>query len=250
MPDTKAITIEYAACCLVFLAIFLAEAAGSIRSEFISRMPTQRIDTVTTTAISNVNAISALKVFMPLLAAKEVLILVTRRLLYIANHNRIAIAIVANSIIISISDMPSKSPMRKDVYLLNPPHLPIDKTTTPNATDAEEKTPIIVSGEEIFDFFTKVIAIDKITEKIIIDHRGCFMPAIIPTAMPVSAECPMESEKNAILLLTTIVPNNPKSGVASITAKNAFFIKVYCIHEKGSILSKITYMFCSTFISS
>ena len=40
-------------------------------------------------------------------------------------------------------------------------------------------------------------------------------------------ECPSASEKNAILLLTIIVPRIPNSGVMIRTARNAFTIKSY-----------------------
>ena len=58
-----------------------------------------------------------------------------------------------------------------------------------------------------------------------------FIPSTEPIAIPVSAECPSESEKNAIFLLTIIVPKIPKSGVIINTAISAFFIKPYCNHS-------------------
>ena len=58
-------------------------------------------------------------------------------------------------------------------------------------------------------------------------------------AIPVKAECPNASEKNAILLLTIMVPNTAKMGVTKIMAINAFFIKVYCINSNGKIASNI-----------
>jgi hypothetical protein len=44
----------------------------------------------------------------------------------------------------------------------------------------------------------------------------------MPIAMPVKAECPSPSAKKAILLDTTIVENNPKSGVINNMPINAF----------------------------
>ena len=45
-------------------------------------------------------------------------------------------------------------------------------------------------------------------------------------AIPVKAEWPNASEKNAILLFTTIVPKTANIGEINIMAINAFFIKV------------------------
>ena len=52
------------------------------------------------------------------------------------------------------------------------------------------------------------------------------IPSNIPIAIPVKAECPNASEKNAILLFTIIVPNIAKIGVINSIANNAFFINV------------------------
>ena len=52
-------------------------------------------------------------------------------------------------------------------------------------------------------------------------------PKMTPNAIPVNAECPNASEKNAILRLTIIVPNIPNSGVMINMATNAFLINPY-----------------------
>ena len=63
-------------------------------------------------------------------------------------------------------------------------------------------------------------------EEITMDNSGSTPPNNAPIATPVNAPCPRESEKNAIRLLTTIVPNSPNKGVINRTAKNAFFMKL------------------------
>ena len=50
------------------------------------------------------------------------------------------------------------------------------------------------------------------------------IPKTIPNAIPVNAECPNASEKNAILLFTIIVPKIANTGVTKIIAISAFFI--------------------------
>ena len=75
------------------------------------------------------------------------------------------------------------------------------------------------------------------TENKISDTRGANKPSIVPRAMPVKAECPKESAKNAMRFETTIVPNMPNNGVISNTANRAFFIKVCSAHEKGNTIS-------------
>lgn len=61
----------------------------------------------------------------------------------------------------------------------------------------------------------------------------------MPMAIPVRAECPNASEKNAILLLTIMVPNMAKIGVTNTIAINAFFINAYCINSNGKVVSNI-----------
>ena len=53
-----------------------------------------------------------------------------------------------------------------------------------------------------------------------------------PMAIPVKAECPNASEKNAILRVTIIVPIKPNKGAIIKIAANANFIKSNCSHEK------------------
>jgi len=66
-----------------------------------------------------------------------------------------------------------------------------------------------------------VIISANTTEKRSSDESGEIIPTSAPTAMPVKAPWPKESEKNAIRLETTIVLRSPKSGVISSTADYA-----------------------------
>ena len=92
--------------------------------------------------------------------------------------------------------------------------------------DVDEKTPIIVSVDEVPLFFIIVIAIAKQIENKVAPHIGSIPPKSIPRAIPVKAPCPNESAKKDILLLTTIVESIPNSGVTIKIANKAFFIKL------------------------
>ena len=70
------------------------------------------------------------------------------------------------------------------------------------------------------------------------DVSGANIPTSAPTAMPVNAPCPSESEKNAMRLETTIVLSSPKSGVMRRIARSAFFMNVYSIHANGRSVSR------------
>ena len=77
----------------------------------------------------------------------------------------------------------------------------------------------------------------KAIEKMMSAVSGETMPTSAPMAIPVNAPWPSESEKNAMRLETTMVERSPKSGVMRRTARRAFFIKVYSVHEKGRSVS-------------
>ena len=72
----------------------------------------------------------------------------------------------------------------------------------------------------------KIIAIAKTTENNTTPIKGLAVPNKVPIAIPAKAPCPKESEKKAILLLTTIVPSKPNNGITNKIAKKAFFIKL------------------------
>ena len=58
----------------------------------------------------------------------------------------------------------------------------------------------------------------NIIENAMSDNIGEVDPSNEPIAIPLKAPCPSESEKNAILLDTTIVDNKPNKGVINNTA--------------------------------
>ncbi len=126
--------------------------------------------------------------------------------------------------------------------MLKPPD---DRSTSPRATAVDENTPMIVSVDVLLLFLMIVITTAKTTENRTAPTSGCSPPNSAPMAIPVNAPCPMESEKNAILLLTTIVPSRPNSGVIKSTASSAFFMKLCSAHSKGSRNSTISYQACS-----
>jgi hypothetical protein len=64
----------------------------------------------------------------------------------------------------------------------------------------------------------------KQSEKAAIDGSGRANPKSAPMATPVSAACPMASEKKAIRLFTTRHPGSAKSGASSNEASSALRI--------------------------
>ena len=197
-------------------------AAGSIKNELIIKSPTHCMDTVTITAITMVKSISILNTGIRLLFARDLFILIiTSGLNNTIQKIRTAIN-TPSKIVISDGVILKRSPIKKDEYFANPP--PLERITVPMATDADEKTPIIVSVEDVLFLFTKEIATAKSSEKRIIAQRGFPIPKTTPIAIPVKVECPIASEKKAILLLTTIVLSSPNVGATNKIAKKAFFI--------------------------
>src|SRR5665647_3614658 len=136
--------------------MFLEEAAGKTNKELMIRMPTHFIDIVTTTAIIEVKMISRNFVFTPLLTPKILSKLTIKRLLKMNIHIIITHIKTMARRIISFGVMPRISPMRKFEYLLK--LLFIESSTIPMATPVDEKTPIIVSIDELFVFFTIIMA--------------------------------------------------------------------------------------------
>ena len=84
-----------------------------------------------------------------------------------------------------------------------------------------------VSEETIFADFTFVITKPRKIPKASIASRGSCIPSKTPSPMPVKALCPSASEKNAILLLTAIVPSRANSGAIKTAARKACLIKSY-----------------------
>lgn len=138
------------------------------------------------------------------------------------------------SIKISDGSMLKMSPIKYFWYFLKfPPKL---KSTIPKATAVDEKTPIIVSALDLPFIFTLMIKNPKSQENMSMLTVMFLIPKITPKAIPVSAECPIASEKNDILLETTLVPKIPKSGQAIKTARKAFFMKFGSSQVNGKIV--------------
>ena len=121
------------------------------------------------------------------------------------------------------------SPTSNAEYLLKLP--PFDKIASPSAILAEEKTEISVSVDAVLFSAILFKSSANTIAKRIIESVVSFIPSTAPIAIPVNAECPNESEKNAIFLFTIIVPRIPNNGVMIRTANSAFFIKPYSNHS-------------------
>ncbi len=76
----------------------------------------------------------------------------------------------------------------------------------------DENTLITVSAEALPLFLIFVIKRPIKTPNAMRDIISFFTPKSTPNAIPVKALCPKASEKNAILLLTAIVPKIAISG--------------------------------------
>lgn len=97
---------------------------------------------------------------------------------------------------------------------------------------------MIVSVEAVLLFLIQVMNKEKSTEKTTSDKRGDTEPSSTPMAIPVKAPCPRESEKKAMRFDTTIVLSRPKSGVTSMMARKAFFMKSLPRNATGSRSSR------------
>ena len=111
------------------------------------------------------------------------------------------------------------SPTRRLEYLLKFP--PLDKIARPMAIQQEENTDMIVSVDAVLLLLIQFNNSAKTTPKTTMERFVSGIPHITPTAIPVNAECPRASEKNAILLFTIIVPRMANSGVIIIIAKKS-----------------------------
>lgn len=191
------------------------------------------MDTVTIIAITIVNRVSILNTDILLLLARDLFILIMTNWLNKTIQNNSTLKNTATSIPISEGVILSKSPIRKDEYLANPP--PLERITVPMAIDADENTPIIVSVEDVLFLLTIDIRMARTRENKSMAHKGLPIPRITPIAIPVKVEWPIASEKKASLLLTTIVLKSPNVGATNKIAKNAFFIKLKLSHSKGNI---------------
>ena len=167
-------------------------------------------------------------VWIPLLFASVSLILKACSLLKQNPQKTNVITKIPHNLIISFGVILKISPTIKPEYCKNAPFLA--RIARPTAVPSEENTEITVSVDKVFlrliQFNKKANAIANTIIEILVSDT----PRITPIAIPVKAECPSASEKNAILLFTIIVPKIPNNGVIMSMASNAFFIKSYCIN--------------------
>ena len=121
--------------------------------------------------------------------------------------------------------MASTSPTSRALYLENPPLR--DSIISPRAMPAEENTEIVVSAP-VFPFWLMRLMSSAHrmpnTSRLTVSFR---MPRSSPRPTPARALWPRASEKNAIFLLTAMVPSSPKRGVSISSARRAFFMKPY-----------------------
>ena len=110
----------------------------------------------------------------------------------------------------------------------------MDSTSTPAATDVDEKTLMIVSVDAAPVCLIRQISSAQTMPNTSIASKSLDTPSRMPSPMPVSALCPRASEKNAICWLTAIVPSSPSSGVSSRIARSALTMKSNCKNSKGS----------------
>ncbi|CVI72390.1 hypothetical protein BN3660_02575 [Eubacteriaceae bacterium CHKCI004] len=103
----------------------------------------------------------------------------------------------------------------------------MDSTASPTARPQEANTLMTVSAPALPRYLIQFKSRANKIPKRIMDRVVSVMPSITPRAIPVMAEWPRASEKNAILLFTIIVPSSPNRGVISSTAASAFFINSY-----------------------
>jgi hypothetical protein len=179
-------------------------------------------------------------VLICLLIAKSLLRLDSIILLKKSNQKTIVIISIKASNLISFLETERISPIIKFENLSRFPL--IESKTIPNAIPAEENTPIIVSEDDFSLSVTYDIPRAKTIENIKTEKLELENPKTAPSEAPVRAQCPIASEKKAILLCTIIVPTSAKAGEINNIAKRAFFMKLYSIHENGKIISKTLYI--------
>lgn len=172
-----------------------------------------------------------------LLFAKLVFKLMACNLLKQKHQTKTVTTNIKNSNNISFGVILSISPTKNEEYLEKFP--PLERITSPIAVLKEENTEIIVSFDIRFICLILLSSKANMTANTTIDIFVSEIPSIMPIAIPVNAECPKASEKNASLLFTIIVPKIPNSGVMINIAINAFFIKSYDIKSYGINASNI-----------
>ena len=167
------------------LATLREAAAGRMSSELMSITPTQRIDTMTATATSIVNAYSVILERMPRLCASGALTLVISSGLNRNTQQTMVPTSATSSETRSPCAMESTSPTSTEEYFANAP--PRESTTRPNAMDVEEKTLMIVSALILEWCLTNVISTAQRMPNSSMALIWLCQPSTTPMAMPVSA---------------------------------------------------------------
>lgn len=230
MPENIENKMEKKWYSLIFPEIFRADAAGRISRALIIKIPTHLMDTITINAVSTAKRFSIHATEMPLLDANVLFRLTANSLLNPNSQNKRVIIKIKTRYKISLGVMLKMSPTKILEYLLKFP--PLDKIARPRATLKEENTEMTVSVDEATRLLIWFRSNANAMANTAIERFVSSTPSTTPSAIPVSAECPNASEKNAIFRLTIIVPINPNKGVITKIAKKAYLIKSYCTQEK------------------
>ena len=189
-------TTEYKWYSRILLDIFRLLAAGRMSNALMIRIPTQRMENIIITAIKTAKISSMYSTFTPLLFANEEFMLIAWSLLNAKTQKIIANTNTIPNNRISFGVMLKTSPTNKFEYFEKLP--PDDKITRPNAVPNEENTEIIVSVDTVFFRFIRFSPNANITANISIETFLLAKPNTTPIPIPVYAECPNASEKNAI----------------------------------------------------
>lgn len=237
IPENREIITENKWYSLILEARFLLAAAGRISKALIIKIPTHLIENIIIIAMTTLKQSSIILTLMFLLLARDSFTPTACSLLNPRNQNRSVTRKIITNKPISPALMLNMSPTRRFEYFENSP--PWDRIIRPKAMLKEENTEITVSVDTVFLLFILFSNNANRTAKISMDRFISANPNIDPSAIPVKAECPRASEKNAIRLLTIIVPRIPNRGVMINMARRAFFINVYSVHENGRSISMI-----------
>lgn len=222
--------ILYAKKLLIDFDRFLAEAAGIKNRASTKDAPIILIDDTVTSVIKRINRYSNNLTRTPLTTATFVLKLDKSILLKFGITISISSIVEKNRTNKSLSDTVSIDPNNT---LSNICELTFDETkmisVPPSAIEIDKNIPIKVSDDIFVLFLVKFISIAKTTQYVnsIIYGDSYGSPSNTPSAIPVKAACPIDSEKNAILFVTTIVPRPPRMGPMNNADSNELITKAY-----------------------
>lgn len=209
---------------------FLAEAAGIKNRASTKDAPIILIDDTVTSVIKRINRYSNNLTRTPLTTATFVLKLDKSILLKFGITISISSIVEKNRTNKSLSDTVSIDPNNT---LSSICELTFDETkiisVPPSAIEIDKNIPIKVSDDIFVLFLVKLINIAKTTQYVnsIIYGDSYGSPNNTPSAIPVKAACPIDSEKNAILFVTTIVPRPPRMGPMNNADSNELITKAY-----------------------